>query len=261
MKNKFFILSVIFLSLFIFNTSVKAQAPFKYLTHIFPSDSMLGFDETAAKTEALNRGFFGPEYHVIMYSMKRDYINKKYGYTYGATLGSNAKGGPNTPSINAAPCINEDFESSPSTISTTTVGTIGTTLAGWTASWGQNSGINGSCTQAGCCPNAGSTDAWIRTTPWTAPAPLGVIPASPFGGTKVIQMNDNITAKGEVVRIQQTFPVTSSNALFQFCYKAAMELPADWRLSVWALRSWTAFLTESINPRMSAAVVPAWAMA
>ncbi|MBK7666170.1 MAG: gliding motility-associated C-terminal domain-containing protein [Sphingobacteriaceae bacterium] len=223
MKNKLFSLVAILFAVFIFNTTANAQAPFKYLTYIFPSDSMQGFDENAAKNEALSRGFFGSEYHVIMYSMKRDYINKKYGYTYGTTFGSNAKGGPSTPSINAAPCINEDFESSPSTISTTTVGTIGTGLVGWTASWGQNSGVNGSCTQAGCCPNAGSTDAWIRTTPWTAPAPLGVIPASPFGGTKVIQMNDNITAKGEVVRIQQTFPVTSSNALFQFCYKAAMD--------------------------------------
>ncbi len=224
MKNKSLPLILSLFTLFIFNTNVvKAQAPFKYLTYIFPSDSLKGFDEAAANKEALDRGFFGSEYHVIMYSQKRDFINKKYGYTYGTTMGSNAKGGPSTPSINAAPCVNEDFESSPSSTSTTTVGTIGTSLLGWQASWGQNSGINGSCTQAGCCPNAGSTDAWIRTTPWTAPAPLGVIPASPFGGTKVIQMNDNITMKGEVVRIQQTFPVTASNALFQFAYKAAMD--------------------------------------
>jgi gliding motility-associated-like protein len=202
--------------------NANAQAPFKYLTHIFPSDSMAGFDETAAKNEALSRGFFGSEYHVIMYSMKRDYINKKYGYSTGPGFNTTAKGGPNTPSINAAPCINEDFEASPHSTSTTTVGTIGTSLLGWQVSWGQNSGINGSCTQSGCCPNAGSTDAWIRQTPWTAPAPLGVIPNSPFGGTKVIQMNDNITAKGEVVRIQQTFPVTSSNALFQLAFMAAM---------------------------------------
>lgn len=65
---------------------------------------------------------------------------------------------------------------------------------------------------------------WVRSTPWTAPAPLGVIAASPFGGTKVLQMNDNLTLKGEVVRIQQTFPVTSTNALFQFCYRAAMDV-------------------------------------
>src|SRR5690606_15406933 len=47
-------------------------------------------------------------------------------------------------------------------------------------------------------------------------------PNSPLGGTKVLQMNDNIWAQGEVVRIQQTFPVTATNALFQFAYMAAM---------------------------------------
>ncbi len=222
MKKNILKLVVCVLALVI-SGNINAQAPFKYLTYIFPADSLRGFDEAAANKEALSRGFFGSEYHVIMYSQKRDFINKKYGYSTGGFNSMTAKGGPSTPSINAAPCVNEDFESSPSTTSTSTVGTIGTGLLGWQASWGQNSGINGSCTQAGCCPNPGSTDAWIRTTPWTAPAPLGVIPNSPFGGTKVIQMNDNITMKGEVVRIQQTFPVTSSNCLFQFCYKAAMD--------------------------------------
>lgn len=218
MKNKitkffFSVLALVFLT----NLTI-AQAPFKYLTYVFPADSLKGFDEEVAKQEALSRGMVGPEYHVIMYSMKRDFINKKYGYYTGP--GGNAKG--SNPVINAAPCVNEDFEASPSTTSTNTVGTIGTSLLGWQVSWGQNSGLNGSCTQSGCCPSAGSTDAWIRSTPWTAPAPLGVIPASPFGGTKVIQMNDNITAKGEVVRIQQTFPVTPTNALFQFAYKACL---------------------------------------
>jgi gliding motility-associated-like protein len=207
-----------------FGTGINAQAPFRYLTYIFPSDSLKGFDQKQADAEALSRGFFGPEYHVIMYSMKRDFINKKYGIDHGPTFGSNANArGPITNSINAAPCVNEDFEGSPSTASTATAATVQNTLAGWVVSSGQNSGINGSCLQAGCCPTVGSTDAWIRSTPWTAPAPLGVIPNSPFGGSKVIQINDNVTNKGEVQRIQQTFPVTSSNALFQFCYMAAMD--------------------------------------
>jgi len=125
MKKVFLKLVLGAFALTMISNNCNAQAPFKYLTYIFPADSLKGFDETAANNEALSRGFFGPEYHVIMYSMKRDFINKKYGFTYGTTFGSNAKG-PNTPSINAAPCINEDFESSPSTTSTNTVGTIGT---------------------------------------------------------------------------------------------------------------------------------------
>lgn len=90
MKNKLIaVLSSAFALVFCVNTSV-AQAPFKYLTYIFPSDSLQGFDENAAKQEALNRGFFGPEYHVMMYSQKRHFINQKYGYNNGPTM--NAKG-------------------------------------------------------------------------------------------------------------------------------------------------------------------------
>jgi gliding motility-associated-like protein len=210
-----------------FSNVGNAQAPHKYLTYIFPSDSLAGFDEKAANSEALSRGFFGSEYHVIMYSMKREFINKKYGYFIGnfnSTTPINsttAKG--ISPVINNAPCVNEDFEASPSTTSTNSVGTVGSSLTGWQVSQGQNSGTNGSCTMAGCCPTASTNNMWVRSTPWAAPAPLGTIPTSPFGGTKVLQMNDNITNLGEVVRIQQTFPVTSSNALFQFAYMAAMD--------------------------------------
>ena len=198
----FFFLAFLFISNF-----SKAQAPFEYLKHIFNSDSIRGFDEIEANHIAMDRGFFGSEYHVYMYHAKRGYINKKYNINTGVSFGNYKPIGSNNV-VNAAPCVNEGFESSPSTISTTTVGTIGNTLAGWQVAWGQNQGVNGSCTQAGCCPSPGSTDCWVRSTPWTAPAPLGVIPNSPFGGTKVLQMNDNFTNQGEVVRIQQTFPVT-----------------------------------------------------
>lgn len=212
-------LLLVFFSIFIFKVS-EAQDPLKYLEYVFPLDSLAGFDAKAADNTILSHYFFGSEYKVMMYKMKRDFINTKYGYTTNSNNSFANKPGPAV--INALPCNNEDFEASPSTTSTSTVGTVGTTLAGWTVSWGQNTGVNGSCLQTGCCPNAGSTDAWVRSTPWTAPAPLGVIPASPLGGTKILQMNDNITMKGEVVRIQQTFPVTSNNALFQFAYMAAM---------------------------------------
>ena len=194
--------------------------PLSYLDYVFPQDSLAGFRGKQADSIILAHHYFGIEYKVILYKMKRDFVNAKYGYSI-PNYNQVIKGAPNV--INAAPCVNEDFEASPSTTSTSTVGTIGTSLLGWTASWGQNTGVNGSCLQTGCCPNIGSTDMWVRSTPWTAPAPLGVIAASPFGGTKILQMNDNLTLKGEVVRIQQTFPVTSTNALFQFCYRAAMD--------------------------------------
>lgn len=204
----------------VFFNSLSSQVQLKYLDYIFPSDSLAGFDEQTAKTTAMAHFYFGTEYKVFMYHSKREYINAKYGYKtmpqYEVQKG--------TPSIiTAAPCLNEDFELSASTTGTTAATSIGNTLVGWTVTQGQNIGTNGSCLQNGCCPTVGSTDCWVRSTPWTAPAPLGAIGASPFGGTKVLQMNDNIWAQGEVVRIQQTFPVTPTNALFQFAYKAAMD--------------------------------------
>lgn len=212
-------LLLIISSLFIYNIGI-SQSHLKYLDYIFPSDSISGFDVKAADAMALQHYFFGSEYKVFMYKSKRDFINSKYGFTF-PSFNQNNKSGPAT--INAAPCMNEDFELSASTTGTTPATAVANTLVGWTVTQGQNVGVNGSCLQAGCCPIVGSTDCWVRSTPWTAPAPLGAIGASPLGGTKVLQMNDNVWAQGEVVRIQQTFPVTSTNALFQFTYKAAMD--------------------------------------
>lgn len=204
----------------LFSNYFVAQKQLKYLDYVFPNDSLAGFNHKKADSIILAHYFFGIEYKVMMYKMKRDFINTKYGY-YNPLINSTSQK-PSPPTINAAPCVNEDFEAATATTGTTAATAIGNTLAGWTVTQGQNTGINGSCLQTGCCPTVGSTDAWVRTTPYTAPAPLGTIPNSPLGGTKVLQMNDNIWAQGEVVRIQQTFPVTATNALFQFAYMAAM---------------------------------------
>jgi hypothetical protein len=211
MKNKLTILYSALALIFVFNTS-NAQAPFRYLSYAFPSDSLVGFDEDAAKKEALDNGYFGPEYHVVMYTMKRSYINHKYGYT---TTSSNAKG--SNPVIAAAPCINEDFEASP-------LGLVTSTLTGWQISEGQNQYIapGGSCSMNGCCPKFPTNNAWIVNTPLAGDPVMGTIPVSPLGGTKVLKMNDNITFQGEVVRIQQTFPVTATNAVFQFAFMGAL---------------------------------------
>ena len=199
---------------FIFSVNIKSQnqANLKYLSYIFSSDSLNGFDEISLNRQALQRGFFGNEYKVFMYRSKREFINAKYRYSQNPSMNSNygLKGG--NPIINAAPCVNEDFEASP-------VGIIAGALAGWTISEGSNTG---SCIMGGCCPTFPTNNAWIRATPFACPAPLTLIPNSPLGGTQVIQMNDNIINMGEVVRITQTFPVAATNALFQFAYMAAM---------------------------------------
>lgn len=182
----------------------------RFLSYVFPSDSIKGFNDLRASNQALHGGYFGTEYKVFMYRAKRDFINKKYNLESGMYSSKGV-----SPVINAAPCVNEGFEASP-------VGLVGATLAGWTISEGSN---NSSCTMGGCCPTAGGLDAWIRTTPYNPGATysIGVIPNSPLGGTKILQMNDNLTNVGEVVRIQQTFPVASTNALFRLAYMAQMD--------------------------------------
>lgn len=218
MKKTFKISTLIFVCFLLCNQNLFSQnekqaARLKYLSYVFPADSLKGFNEVGQSNQALKGGYFGIEYKVFMYRAKRNFINKKYGYSPAPSMDSyTAKGGV-TPVINAAPCVNEDFEASP-------VGQVGATLTGWTISEGSNTS---SCSMGGCCPTAGGLDAWIRTTPFVSGALIGTIPNSPLGGTKILQMNDNITNQGEVVRIQQTFPVTSTNALFQLCYMAEMD--------------------------------------
>lgn len=193
----------------------------RYLSYVFPQDSLAGFDESAAKQGAMQTMAFGLEYHYYMYAAKRNYINNKYGiniYDPNSSLGFKPILNPTT-SINAAPCVNEDFESSPASATP-----VGNNLTGWQVSTGQNSGANGSCLQTGCCPTAGSNLVWVRATPWAdpAPGPMGTIGASPFGGNNILQMG-TAAGGGDVHRIQQTFPVTPTNALFRIAYRAALQ--------------------------------------
>jgi gliding motility-associated-like protein len=217
--SAFIFVCLLFSNQNLFSQSVQQSTRLKYLSYVFPNDSLKGFDEVSMSNDALQRGFFGIEYKVFMYRAKREFINKKYGYSSPSSANFLAKG--THPVINNAPCVNEDFEASASSTSTVVgVGSVGTTLAGWTVTEGSNSN---SCTLGGCCPTAGGNDAWVRSTPWNTGSVIGTIPNSPLGGTKVLQMNDVPVNVGEEVMISQTFPVTSTNALFQIAYMAEMD--------------------------------------
>ena len=176
----------------------------------FTQDSLYGFDEQTAHQEALKTNCFGEEYKVFMYYAKRAFIQQKYHLQENEENVSEFtmtwKGiGDNTPVPTGTPCVNEDFETG--------------TLTGWTNNRGNN---NNSCTMAGCC-NGGAGLAWIMTTPFADPI-VGTISTSPFGGTKVVKLNNN-TAGAKAVRLTQIVPVTPSNALFQFAYIAVLQNP------------------------------------
>ncbi|MDZ4666071.1 MAG: gliding motility-associated C-terminal domain-containing protein [Bacteroidota bacterium] len=199
-----------------------------YYMYVFPSDSIAGFNDAAAQQDALNRKCFGNEFHIFLYAEKRRYINIKYSLTPVASNPSssstNPKGGPAS-QVNAAPCVNEGFESSLPTTLNTAAAAVGNTLTGWQVTSGMaTQAPYNNCTATNNAPNPGCNYAWVRATPYTAPAAtgLGVIGASPLGGTNVLQMNDNL-AGGKCVRIQQTFPVTATNCLFQLAYRAALQ--------------------------------------
>ncbi|GAB4203478.1 MAG: hypothetical protein Fur0023_10410 [Bacteroidia bacterium] len=175
--------------------------------YIFTQDSLAGFDEQAAHTQALQTNCFGQEYKVFMYYAKREYIKEKYHLHSDENVVETVwtwKGGTN-PIITGTPCVNEDFETG--------------TLTGWTNTTGNNSN---SCTMAGCC-GGGAGLTWIMTTPFTDPV-VGTIPASPFGGTKVAKINDAATG-AKVARLTQIIPVTATSALFQFAYIAVLQNP------------------------------------
>lgn len=185
------------------------------LSYVFPEDSLSGFNQEEKKNEALGNGFFGTEHDIFMYQSKREFINKKYSLTAPVSNLDN----PALNKVNNAPCVNEDFEASP-------VGPVAG-VNGWIMLQGINSGPNSSCYMTGCCTTTASgLNSWIRTTPISLVSHSMTLPHSPLGGTKVIQLNDSVKNVGEIMRIQQTFPVTSTNYILEYAYWCALDASA-----------------------------------
>jgi gliding motility-associated-like protein len=226
MKNFKIIMNTLVFSLFIIInlTTLKAQDQSFYNTRLaykFSIDSLDGFNESEAIKGFSINGFQGKELKWVLYNSKRNYINDKYKIAPTRQVqinpsSSNFKpiGGNNF--VNAAPCVNEDFEASP-------LGqVVGNTLLGWTAA-----SMNNPCCGAGqACvqiptTTVGSPELWVVSTPIADPN-IGAVGPSPLGGTKVLQMNDNNWGS-LCTKVTQTFPVTAANALFQFAYAGAFD--------------------------------------
>ncbi len=103
---------------------LEAQNKVPQLSTEFSGDSLDGFDEEEVRTTALMDGITGSAYTTMLEIRKRLFIYKKYNfhyylekesgdyfnsnYTLPGTLIGKALGG--NANINAAPCINEGFE-------------------------------------------------------------------------------------------------------------------------------------------------------
>jgi gliding motility-associated-like protein len=186
-------------------------------------DSLKGFDENKAKTELLSLGIYGQEFQGHILHLKREFINKKYsigpkpvllpdrpiltGNTSSnlPSVGGKPISGNNT--INLAPCVNEDFESTTAGAYTTSNG-----VTGWTITSKSNANV---CPQTGW--TAGSPEFSIIATPVLGVPFIGTLGNSPLGGNNVAQLND-FTTDYQMTRITQTFPVSLSNTLFQIAY-------------------------------------------
>ncbi len=215
---------VIFLGLILNNYCSTAQFEkhFDILAYKFSVDSLKGFNEAdeIKAYEANNLNSY--EKRLALNKAKREFIDVKYNLTtknyklfdnFNLLPNSNLRPPSGTNSVNAAPCVNEDFEASP-------VGqVIGNTLTGWTVTSGSASN-NNSCSNL-ITNTSGSPKLWIQSTPINDPI-IGIIPNSPLGGTKVAKLNNN-SANGNITKLTQTFPVTAGNALFQFVYAGAFQ--------------------------------------
>lgn len=253
--NKLALFCLFFLAV---NLGLKAQSQYEHPNvspnYIFPADSLSGFDEETAKQVVLNEGYFGEEFKVIMYYMKRDFVKAKYNLLSPEPLpvknlpysnsNTTAKDHPGNPVIAVAACNNEDFEEGGLTTPVPGTITVAAPLSvnGWTINSGSNSGSNASCvykTMTGN-PNAvwvmsgGSTGlidpvigagypiySVFGNTTTTYP---GATTANGFQcyGDWFIKMNNN-TGGYTAHRMKKNINVTPANALFQFAFIAVLQ--------------------------------------
>jgi hypothetical protein len=188
-----------------FCNSVTAQKGAKFF-----GDSLKGFDEKGHEAIATAEGLSGARFLGYMNAQKRHYIDVKYNltdpdanYTFPGSYFKNS-GGQNQ--ILAAPCVNEGFEQG--------------SFAGWTASVAVNANST-SYPNFNNSVSAGSQLTLVATP--HNDTYVGQIPHSPLGGALVARINNNIPTNAPVIMITQTFPVTSTNYIYDFAYWAVMQ--------------------------------------
>jgi gliding motility-associated-like protein len=221
MKVKALLLCIFFV---VFSTNVKAQRLTDF-NKVFDQDSLEGFDEELAKSNAFEHGAFGEEFKVFMFYARREFIHDKYSLHSGST---NLKGA--NPIVATAACVNEDFEAGPIGMITSTAG-----LTGWSCFSGNNITSTGSCLMTGCCPNAPQFVQVIAAPPggymsgccfgtvYPVYSVFGATPNAGGGyGNNFVQINA-CTSGSNFNRIVKSFTVSTANAFFQYAYLPMME--------------------------------------
>ena len=179
------------------------------------NDSLTGFNEKAKRNEYIARGFSGKELRFLINKEKRKFIEERYGKK--KQVVSETAGKYNSATVNNFPCINEGFEMlTPGQYSTAT------SIPGWNLQNAGNVSTNGTCPTSTAGWSGGSNECWIQQTPVMGVPFIGVLPPSPLGGSMVAQLNNTLTSGG-MTRLVNTFPVTSSNSLYQYAFAGAWD--------------------------------------
>ena len=164
---------------------------------IFNEDSLLGFNDLAARQQAAMAD--APKWEKLLQIsyMKRKYINTKY------SIGDYQKVYGQNPTIQAA-CTNVDFETG--------------NASGWTITEGLNTN---SLTQGGCCGSASARFSVVGVGVDPAIPALPTVP--PGGGNFTLKIGDGVITGGYSVRARQTFAVTAANSVFIYRFAVALE--------------------------------------
>ena len=173
--------------------SLKAQMPVGYLSN---NDSLKGFNEKGFIQKATFNGCSAEALKHHLAIAKKEFIHEKYYHSHSHEPVFKTSG---TTVIQPA-CTNMGFEDP-------------VAFSGWTTSSGS---ITDCVTMAGCCPtNGAAASAVVNSGPGIFDPVVPSLPInSPFPGSKVARVNDVNT--GSVVnRIEQSFMVSSANAIFQ----------------------------------------------
>ncbi|MCA0431604.1 MAG: hypothetical protein LCH32_13990, partial [Bacteroidetes bacterium] len=198
-------------------------------SYVFTSDSISGFDEQVAKSNALQFGLYGEEFKVFMYKQKRSFIKEKYNlqtvYTKQiSTITPLSSANKTSAMPSSGACNNEDFEDNASSPGPQIGGAIG----GWT--------LFQDFTADFCSPSASgiASTYTVFNAPVTDPlmvAPNNVISsyfaatsASQPAGNCFLRLND-ASSGAKVIRLSKTYLASPTNAIFRYAYRAVIENP------------------------------------
>ncbi|HQQ95305.1 MAG TPA: hypothetical protein PLQ93_12165, partial [Bacteroidia bacterium] len=236
--NKSLIMTLVAFLVLTFSLNAQQDKLNPVYYHVFDKDSLVGFDEDAARAAVMSEQYYGPEFKMKMYRLKRAYINNKFNL-WPRPIAKNPYDFNAVSKLTVVPgCTNEDFEAS-------TAGSVVTTnqIAGWTITRGDvQYANNDACNLNGCCPqnpqeseliNApngyvdpviGSIYPIFSVFGTTAGDPNGPVNnpqlTIPMFGDKFIRINSPALGAQaySIEKLSKTFSVTPNNALFQFAF-------------------------------------------